>query len=164
MKSSTVLSQADGYKISHHGFMDVKTEYIYSNMTPRGSKYLPVMKDFYDNKSVFFGLQYFIKTCLIEEWNNTFFFKPKAEVIRKFKRRTDNYLGKDSVDTKHFEDLHDLGYLPILIKALPEGSRVNEKVPYFTILNTDNRFAWLTNYLETVISCEIWKPCVTATI
>lgn len=160
----STLTQADAYKISHDGFMDEKTEKIYSNLTPRGSKYLPVLKEFYDNKSVFFGLQYFIKSVLIEEWNREFFHKPKDEVIKKFKRRVDNYLGKDSVEMTRFEELHDLGFLPIKIKALPEGSRVPERVPYFTIINTDDRFTWLTNYLETIISCETWKPCVTATI
>jgi nicotinamide phosphoribosyltransferase len=57
-----------------------------------------------------------------------------------------------------------LGYLPILIKALPEGSAVNMKVPLFTIVNTHDNFAWLTNYLETVISCSMWKPCFVATL
>lgn len=159
-----VESAADAYKLSHKGFMNPKTEFVYSNQTPRGSRYLPVLKEFYDGKSVFFGLQRFIKAYLIDTWNENFFQKPKEEVIKRFKRRVDYYLGKDSVPAAHFEALHDLGYLPIRIKALPEGARVNEKVPYFTVINTDPRFAWLTNYLETVISCETWKPCVTATI
>jgi nicotinamide phosphoribosyltransferase len=162
--NSTTLSHTDAYKLSHDGFMDEKTEFIYSNETPRGSKYLPVLKEFYDNKSVFFGLQFFIKEYLINEWNEKFFSKPKEQVIKQFKRRVDAYLGKDAISMDRFELLHDLGYLPIRIKALPEGSRVNEKVPYFTVINTDSRFAWLTNYLETIISCETWKPCVTATI
>lgn len=160
----TAVAQTDAYKLSHEKFMNELTEYIYSNSTPRSSKYLPVMKEFYDNKSVFFGLQVFIKDFLIKEWNETFFAQPKDKVIKKFKRRLDTYLGKDSISMDRFEDLHDLGYLPIEIKALPEGARVNERVPYFTIVNTNPKFAWLTNYLETIISCETWKPCVTATI
>lgn len=64
----------------------------------------------------------------------------------------------------HFEELHDLGYLPILVKALPEGSRVNAKVPVFTIRNTDTRFAWFTNYLETWLSAQLWKQMTIATI
>lgn len=158
------INCADAYKLSHRGFMDPKTEIIYSNLTPRTSKYLPVLEQFYDNKAVFFGLQYFIKDFLIREWNERFFNLPKEVVISEFKRRTDTYLGKDNVSMKHFEDLHDLGYLPISIKALPEGSAVPMKVPFLTIVNTDNRFAWLTNYLETILSCEVWKPCVTATL
>lgn len=158
------LTSLDSYKLSHHKFTSSGTEYIYSNLTPRTCKYLPVLKEFYDNKAVFFGLQAFIKDVLIREWNENFFNHPKEEVIKKFKRRTDNYLGKDSVDMQMFEDLHDLGFLPIKIKALPEGARVDLKVPFLTIINTDPRFAWLTNFLETILSCEIWKPTTTATI
>jgi len=133
-------------------------------MTSRGYEHLPVLKEFYDGKSVFFGLQHFIKDFLIDEFNTTFFQQPKDTVIKKFKRRCDTYLGNDSVDMSRFEELHDLGYLPIKLKALPEGSRVDSKVPYFTIINTHPSFAWLTNYLETIISCETWKPTTTATI
>lgn len=159
-----VLSNTDSYKLSHKGFMDEGTEVIYSNFTARSDKYLPVLKDRFDHKVVFFGLQYFIKDYLINEWNNTFFSQPKDKVIGKFKRLVDAYLGQGSVPMAHFEELHDLGYLPIEIKALEEGSRVNIKVPLLTIKNTDKRFAWLTNYLETVMSCELWKPITTATI
>lgn len=159
-----VLSNTDSYKLSHKGFMDEGTEVIYSNFTARSDKYLPVLKDRFDHKVVFFGLQYFIKDYLINEWNSTFFSQPKDKVIGKFKRLVDAYLGQGAVPMAHFEELHDLGYLPIEIKALEEGSRVNIKVPVLTIKNTDKRFAWLTNYLETVMSCELWKPITTATI
>jgi nicotinamide phosphoribosyltransferase len=53
--------------------------------------------------------------------------------------------------------------LPIEIKALPEGSLVDIKVPVLTIKNTLPEFFWLTNYLETAISTELWKPITTAT-
>lgn len=159
-----VLANTDSYKLSHKGFMDEGTTMIYSNLTARTDKYAPVLKDRYDQKVVFFGLQYFLISYLVEEWNTTFFSKPKDRVISRFKRIIDAYLGPDSVPMEHFEELHDLGYLPIEIKALPEGSRVNLRVPMVTIKNTHPKFAWLTNYLETVWSCETWKPITTATI
>ena len=160
----TVLANTDAYKLSHKGFMDEGTEYIYSNMTPRNTKYMPVLTNRYDKKVVWFGMQLFIKEYLIEEWNDKFFSKNKSLVISKFKRIVDAYLGEGAVDMSHFEALHDLQFLPIEIRSLPEGSCVNEKVPFFTIVNTDPRFAWLTNYLETVMSCELWKPSTVATI
>lgn len=160
----TALSYTDGYKLSHRGFMDEKTEYIYSNFTARSSKHFPVPKPYFDGKATFFGLQFFIKDFLINEWNKSFFLRPRDEVLAKFKRRTDAYLGEGSVSMAHFAELHDLGYLPISIKSLPEGASVPMKVPFFTIVNTDSRFAWLTNYLETVLSSEVWKPCYTATL
>lgn len=164
MNKINVLNCADAYKLSHRGFMDPKTEIIYSNLTPRTSKHFPIKRDEKNDVAVFFGLQYFVKDYLIREWNESFFSKPKSEVIRRFKRRTDTFLGQDSVSMDHFEELHDLGYLPIVIKALPEGSLVPMKVPFLTIKNTHPKFAWLTNYLETILSCEIWKACYTATL
>lgn len=158
------LTYVDSYKLSHDGFLPANTEYIYSNLTPRSSKHFPVLKEFYDEKAVLFGLQHFIKDYFIAEWNRDFFSQPKNKVIARFKRRCDTYLGKGSVNMDRFEALHDLGYLPISIKALPEGARVNMRVPFFTVVNTTPNFAWLTNYLETVISCEIWKPCTVATL
>lgn len=158
------LTSTDSYKLSHRGFMDPRTEYIYSNMTPRSGKYFPVSKEFFDDRAVFFGMQYFIKDYLIREWNEKFFSQPMEKVISIFKRRCDTFLGKDALSMDHFRELHALGYLPISIKALPEGSKVNLRVPFFTVINTHPHFAWLTNYLETVISCEIWKPTTTATI
>lgn len=159
-----VLANTDSYKLSHKGFMEQGTTKIYSNLTARSSKHLPVVKSRFDEKVVFFGLQYFIKEYLIDEWNNKFFSQPKDKVIGKFKRLIDAYLGVGAVPISHFEALHDLGYLPIQIKALEEGSRVNIKVPVLTIVNTHEDFAWLTNYLETVLSCSLWKPMTTATI
>lgn len=158
------LNNTDAYKISHEKFMHGGTEMIYSNFTPRSPSHAPVLSQFFDGRVVLFGLQHFILTFLIKEWNEEFFDKPKEDVLAKFKRRLDAYLGPDAVSFEHFEELHDLGYLPLEIKALPEGSKVPIGVPMFTIHNTDDRFAWLTNYLETVISCEIWKPCTSATI
>jgi len=159
-----VLSQTDSYKLSHKGFMDEATTLIYSNFTARSDKHLPVLRDRYDGKVVFWSLQFFIIDYLINEWNRHFFSQPKEKVIAKFKRLVDGYLGAGAVDMAHFEALHDLGYLPIEIKALPEGSLVNIKVPFLTIKNTHPDFAWLTNYLETVMSSALWKPITTATI
>jgi len=76
----------------------------------------------------------------------------------------DTSLGEGAVPIDHIEALHDLGYLPLKIKALEEGSRVNIKVPMFTVINTIPEFYWLTNYIETSISAETWKPCTTATL
>lgn len=157
------LLLTDSYKLSHKGFMTEGTEVIYSNLTPRSSKYLPVNKEDFDEKIVWFGLQAVLKQT-IDLWNENFFNRPKVEVIAETKRMLDAYLGEGAVDTHHFEELHDLGYLPVVIKSLPEGSRVDIKVPVMTIQNTDERFAWLTNYLETYLSAQLWKPSTVATI
>ena len=73
------------------------------------------------------------------------------------------YLGME-YDGKHFEELWDLGYLPIKVKSLPEGIETNPNIPHMTFINTVDGFAWLTLYLETVVSALAWKPSTAATI
>lgn len=157
------LHAADFYKTGHLRMYPEGTEYVYSNFTPRSDKLANLLPDF-DHKVVFFGLQGVIQWLLIDLWNDEFFRRPKAEVVGRFKRRMDGSLGHGAVRTEHVEALHDLGFLPLFIKALPEGSRVNIRVPVFTVVNTDPRFYWLTNYVETMLSAECWKSITTATI
>lgn len=64
----------------------------------------------------------------------------------------------------HIIALHKLGYLPIRIKALPEGSYCPIGCPVLTITNTHPDFAWLTNYLESILSNILWQPMTSATI
>jgi nicotinamide phosphoribosyltransferase len=153
----------DGYKASHKFQYPEGTQYVYSNLTARSAGHAKVSR-FFDNKAVFVGLQGFIQEFLIEDWNAGFFKRPKDEVVAEYKRRMDTYLGPDSVPVDHIADLHDLGYLPLEIKALPEGSRVDIRVPFLTIINTDPRFFWLTNYIETILSAELWQPITNATV
>jgi nicotinamide phosphoribosyltransferase len=76
----------------------------------------------------------------------------------------DNTLGKDAVTTEHLEKLWDLGYMPLHIKALPEGSLCPIGVPCLTITNTVDHAYWLVNYLETILSCSTWQAMTSATI
>ncbi|PKB42283.1 nicotinamide phosphoribosyltransferase [Cellulophaga sp. RHA19] len=152
------LLYTDGYKVDHRRQYPEGTTLVYSNWTPRKSRIDAI------EEVVFFGLQYFIKKYIIEEFNTNFFNKPKKEIAEKYSRRINNYLGPNSVGIKHIEDLHDLGYLPMVIKALPEGSSVPIRVPMMTMYNTLPEFFWLTNYFETILSTTIWMPCTSATI
>jgi nicotinamide phosphoribosyltransferase len=98
-----------------------------------------------------------------EAFQNEFFSKPKEEVCGEMKRELSMYLNTD-YDVSHFEALHDLGYLPIAVKAIKEGTLVPIKVPVLTIYNTHPDFYWVTNYLETIISNLLWKPMTSASI
>lgn len=147
----------DGYKVGHKFQYPTGTTLVYANLTPRKSRVEGV------DEIVFFGLQYFIKEYLQHQFDEYFFKRPKAEVMAAYQRRIDHYLGKDSIDYSHIAALHDLGYLPLEIKALPEGSQVPMRVPVLTVKNTLPAFFWLTNMLETLLSNILWKPCTSAT-
>lgn len=158
------LTQIDFYKASHRQQYPAGTELVYSNFTPRSDKLFNKNGGVYDGHVVFFGLQYFIKSFLIDTFRDGFFARPKNEVVAEYKRRMDTALGPDAIPVDHIEALHDLGYLPIEIRALPEGARVPIKVPVLTVQNTLPEFFWLTNYLETVMSCMLWQGSTSATI
>lgn len=149
----------DFYKVSHKDQYPAGTEVIYSTWTPRSNKYFPQA-----DKVVSFGIQAFIKKYLINFFNENFFKRDKEEVVKEYKRVLKFTLGVENPDATHIEELHDLGYLPIKIKAIDEGTLVPIKVPMLTIENTNPKFFWITNYLETIMSNEIWLPMTSATI
>lgn len=148
----------DFYKTDHRRQYPDGTTKVYSNLTARISR-LPGI-----NSIVVFAIQYFVNDFLIRRFNTSFFSQPKEQVIHHYKRRMDTSLGKDSVSTEHLEALHDLGYLPVVIKALPEGTLAPLRVPLLTITNTHPDFAWLPNFLETLLSNVLWHPITSATI
>jgi nicotinamide phosphoribosyltransferase len=152
------LLLTDGYKTSHNKQYPEGTTLVYSNFTPRSNKYAPKGC----NEVVVFGTQ-MVMMQLHEMFQKDFFSKPKDEVCSEMKQELSMYLGAD-YDVSHFEALHDLGYLPINVKSLTEGSKAPIKVPVLTIYNTHPDFYWVTNYLETILSNLLWKPMTSATI
>lgn len=152
------LVLTDGYKVDHRRQYPEGTTLVYSNWTPRKSRIEAV------DGVVFFGLQYFIKKYILQDFKTYFFEKPKEEVVQKYARRINNYLGENQVGVSHIEALHDLGYIPMVFKALPEGVSVPIRTPMFTMYNTKPEFFWLTNYFETLLSAVVWMPCNSATI
>ena len=152
------LILTDSYKLSHHLMYPEGIETVFSNFTPRSVKYMPdEAKDI-----IVFGIQYTLKR--ITELFDEYFFKlPKKEICQEIKDRLTEFTGSP-YDVSHFEELHDLGYLPIEARGLPEGSLGYVNKPILTYWNTDKRFYWLTNFLETLISTELWKPMHSASL
>lgn len=152
------LLLTDGYKLDHRRQYPQGTTMVYSNWTPRRSRIDGV------EEIVFFGLQYFLKKYVLEDFERHFFQQPKERVLAQYQRRVNCYLGENSVGIQHIADLHDLGYIPMVFKAIPEGRSVPLRVPMFTMYNTLPEFFWLTNYFETLLSAVVWLPCNSATI
>ena len=152
------LRANDFYKQGHIRQFPKGTELVYSNFTPRKSR-IP-----YAEKVVFFGLQYFIKQYLQYEWNEYFFNRDIEAICSEYEAKTTAALGPNNIGSEHIRKLHNLGYLPIKIKAVPEGSSVPFGCPVLTIVNTHHDFFWLTNFLETQLSYTLWQACTSATI
>lgn len=179
------LLLTDGYKTNHEKMYPEGTTLVFSNFTPRGDKH--AVKQLQEKGIVVFGVQLMLQK-LHEHFAENFFLTKEREeleilhptefqkvlaegelytlkqsVIQPIKKELDLYLNTD-YDITHFEKLWDLGYLPIEVRALDEGSICPMRVPMLTIHNTLPQFFWITNYLETIISNLLWKPITSATI
>ena len=148
----------DFYKACHGDLLPKNMIKSVSYYTPRRSR----IKMW--GQITFFGLQAFCKTYLIDYFNKYFFSKTREEVVNEYQRVLDNTFGKGIYNLERVGKLHDLGYLPIEIVALPEGTMVDMHVPIFGITNTHPDFVWLPQALESLISAEMWYPMITATV
>lgn len=157
MKTNPMLL-IDFYKAVHAEMLPQNITKSVSYFTPRMSR----VKRW--DKVVMFGLQGFIKEYLIDYFNDNFFNIPLETVMGEYTRIMDNTLGKNAYNPKKIEKLHNLGYLPIQIVALPEGTLVPMHVPMFGITNTHEDFAWLPQALESLISAEMWHIMLAATV
>ena len=151
------LFYTDGYKIGHKAMLAPGTQYLYGTWIPRSTKYAPK-----GITKILSAGQQLTWRWLHDEFQEYFFNQPK-DIATDFATDMSMYLGLP-FDGKHFEDLHDLGYLPIRVKALPEGIETKPNVPHQTFVNTKAGYAWLTLYLETIVSSLSWKTTTSATV
>lgn len=154
----------DFYKSGHIYQYPDGTENVYSTFIPRSDRLATKTDEAGPYRVVPFGVQAFVKGFLIDAFNEYFFKQPLAVVLEEYSRIMDGCLGPGLVGTKHIEDLWKLGYLPLVIQAIPEGTPVPIGTPLVTIINSNDRFYWLPNYIESVMSAELWKPTNSATI
>lgn len=149
------LFDTDAYKLDHRRQYEPGTEFVYSNLTARGSRIPGV------DWTVFFGLRAYLGD-LVERWQ-LFFTADIDEVCRAYEQRVTDILGPNGVGSDHIRELHSYGRLPLRFRALSEGTVTPIGIPYLTVENTDARFFWLTNYIETDMSAALWQPITTAT-
>lgn len=153
----------DFYKTGHLRMYPKGTNRVYFNFTARSDKYGSWLPDF-DHHVTHVGTQLMIKELFMELWQENFFLRPKDEVIEHYRRRMDTSLGPGAVSIDNMAALHDLGFMPLHIKALPEGVRVPIGVPMLTCRNTIEEFYWVPGYVETSLSSNLWKTITAATI
>lgn len=149
-----VLMDTDAYKLDHRRQYPAGTEFVYSNLTARDSRIPGV------DWTVFFGLQAYLRD-LTDRWDR-FFAADVDEVCRAYEQRVTDVLGPNGVGSQHIRTLHAYGRLPLRFRALPEGTVTPVGIPYLTVENTDERFFWLTNYIETDLSAALWQPITSA--
>ena len=161
MINTNALLLCDTYKTVHQDMYPSNLKRLVSYWVPRKTMFSE--KGDY-TKMVFFGLQAFIQEYLIEYFNDNFFKAPLNDVISTYKKYMNIQLGEGNYKIDNLVKLHELGYLPLQINALPEGSLVNMGVPCIEITNTHDDFAWLVQWIECILQSELWKTCNHATI
>lgn len=145
MRKNPIIA-SDSYKVSHHRIYPRGLQVMYSYFESRGVK--PV---------TLFGLRY--------ELEEYFTIPVTTEHIDQAERVFAAHFGRPDVFNRagweYIRDVHG-GRLPLRIKAIPEGTVVPGRTPMITMENTDPRCAWLTNYMETLLS-HVWYPSTIAT-
>ena len=143
------LLRTDSYKFTHWKQYPPKTTGIYSYLESRGGMF---------SATVFFGLQYYLRTYL----QGSVFTKADIEQADEFCRQ---HFGEDLFNREGWTRLLQkyAGCLPVRIKAVPEGTLVQNLNVLVTIENTDPEFPWPTNYLETLLM-KVWYPTSVATL
>lgn len=155
----------DVYKTGHKFMLPPGSWTMYSNMTPRSGK----LANFPNSKGVISAGQQKTVRQMKWDWDANFFNRPVEEIYQFGKDMTEMLMLSEPYDVSHLIALHSLGYLPLRIKAIPEGMFVPYKVPLYTAVNTHPTgkagfiFDWLVNYLETIWSAESWQTPTSAT-
>ncbi len=156
MKHNFIL-MSDYYKQSHAAMYPEGTTKIVSYMTPRKTR---IEQD----KMVVMGVSGFCKEILTEMAHETFFNRNKEEVLNEVETLLNETLSPDYDFITKIGDLHDLGYLPIQVECLPEGTLCPMGVPFIRVTNTHKDFAWVVEFIESVMSSYVWYPSLIATI
>ena len=153
-----MMLMSDTYKHVHPRMYPQNLTKLVSYLTPRKN-----MSPAFPNM-VFFGLQAFLTDYLIDGFNEQFFRKPLGIVEQEYKHYMDIQIGVENTEWDRIAALHELGYLPLEIRALPEGSVVNMGIPVVEMINTHPDFAWIVQWVECILQAELWAPCAYATI
>jgi nicotinamide phosphoribosyltransferase len=144
--AKNIILNTDSYKVSMFKQYPVGTTGVYSYIESRGGRY---------DRTVFFGLQAFIKEYLLEAITQSDI--DIADEILTAHGEPFNRAGWQYILDKH------MGYLPVVIRAVPEGTVVPVSNVLATIENTDPECFWLTTWLETALLRAIWYPTTVAT-
>ena len=144
--AKNLILNTDSYKVSMFKQYPAGTTGVYSYIESRGGRY---------DRTVFFGLQAFIKEYLLEPITQMDI--DIADEILTAHGEPFNRAGWQYILDKH------MGFLPVVIRAVPEGTVVPVKHVLATIENTDPECFWLTTWLETALLRAVWYGTTVAT-
>lgn len=148
----------DYYKVGHPFMQPPGMKTVYATWTARSNKYHE-----WCPKTVIFGHQYTIREWFIDFFENNFFSQDIEKLEFEFNQMMKTSFNERYKNFSKFKQLHKLGYLPIAIYGVPEGTLLPVGIPDHVIFNTHEDFAWLPQYLEDIWSANNWMPSTSAT-
>lgn len=161
MGYSSIL-KTDFYKVTHMQQYNTGITHFTSYLTPRGSRFKNI------DKMVVFGIANFVNEILYKDFNENFFSKHWLDIYEDLIEVLHDGLGYSLPIIKETEfkikKLYNLGYLPIELNGLPEGTLCPMGVPAIEIRSTHPDFAWVAQSIESILSCEFWHPAISATM
>ncbi|XP_014673125.1 PREDICTED: nicotinamide phosphoribosyltransferase-like [Priapulus caudatus] len=147
--TENIILQTDSYKVSHYKQYPPGTTALWGYFESRGGKF---------PTTVFFGLQYILKRWLVGPVLNKQMIREAAEFYKlHFVQEVFNEEGWTYIWEKY------KGYLPLRVRAVPEGSVIPTKNILFSVESTDPQVPWLTTWFETIF-VQVWYPMSVATV
>jgi nicotinamide phosphoribosyltransferase len=141
-----ILLATDCYKLGHMEQYKPGVNKVYSYLTARSDKNF--------DKTVFFGLQYYLERYLSQPITHEM-----GEELLEYRKRI---LGSNSPEVERkIRALCDLGYWPLEIKAVPEGTIMPVKNVLMTISNTLPDFHWTVGFVESIL-LKVWYSITVA--
>ena len=138
-----LILKTDSYKQSHYLQYPEGMTYMHDYIESRGGSY---------GVTKFFGLQYYLKEYLS---------KPiTKEMVKEAKEICQLHGVPFNEDGWNY--IAELGYLPIKIRAVEEGVVVPNHNVLITVESTDEKVAWITGFVETLIM-KVWYPITVTT-
>lgn len=147
MSQHNIIFEADSYKLGMHLMYPDHTTEMYSFIESRGGMF---------KEMVVAGVPQFVNDYLTTPFTE----EDVQELEDFFKLRDESF---DTTKLRHIVKKHG-GYLPLEIKALPEGTVIPVGTPFAIVYNTDPDAYWLTTLIETVFLSYVWSMVSVATL
>lgn len=140
------LFDTDSYKVSQYLQYPEGTTSMFSYIESRGGVF---------DKTVFFGLQYYLKEYLSH--------RVTVEEVEKANKFFPKQMGYFNYDGWMYIAKELGGKLPVRIRAVPEGRIIPTHNILVSIESTDPKVFWIVGWIETMI-LRVWYPITVATL
>lgn len=138
---------ADSYKTTHWKMLPDGGEAYFS--------YIEARKD--HDFTIFAGIQAYLIKYLSR--------RVTKQMIDQAQKFLEKHIGKNAFckeDWQYIIDKYD-GFIPVTIRAVPEGLKVPTRQVLCTVECNDARVLWLASYIETMLQRAVWYMTTIAT-